>query len=801
MGDYCVTNTAQIKPAWAAGLLCLLLACSVHAQDPFDDAASDDPFGESAAGDVAFDAAAPAVSATPAVALEREDPLVLDILNGVLQTPSQVTQAVRNLLNWGRPDKAKELLTTLLAKPPPADQLAPLAGRFGSAFFLRLAQEEALAPEGRQFAELVLAAADNARRNSARLAALALQAVDASPQIRALATNALRKAGQGGVAPLVDLLADAAQGDAHPLAQRALLEMGGVSVEPLLAVLESNDENLRTLVIEVLGDLRATRAVGFLAAPHVSTKRSAAERAAAGEALISIVGVRPTKAAAEALLWRRANAFLDGAPPLRADQNNNIWLWHWDDAAKPGSRLTRVLLRADDASLLTALRLAADLHHLAPKKEAYRRLYLITLLQSEKISHGLFRPLPHHVQGAAGGAREFAEQMGAAFVEATLAQAMKKDYLPAAIGAAEILGDIGDVSLLETHAGRGPILLDALRHRNRRLVFAAAQAIMRLAPERNYGGLSYFTQTLGFLARSQGVRRVLVVHPRSTFGQSLAGILNGLGFEADTAINGREAFRMAAKNPDYEFIMLSDAINDPPISHLIQWIRRDRRTAAIPIGLLTHEERRVSGDTLAEKYSRVLALPQPRTPLGAGLAIKRLQPFWDRQYVSPEERLVHAASAFDWLTLLLETPAGRPAYDLRSLEKTMERGLFTDPLAERAASALGLLGTPLAQQALVNMASLSSAPLELRQAALQAFQEAVHRRRVMLTSSEIHLQYDRYNASETSSVESQQILGAILDILESGSQGGKGNAAENTAPVENTAPAEQPAPQVAAGGE
>jgi hypothetical protein len=36
----------------------------------------------------------------------------------------------------------------------------------------------------------------------------------------------------------------------------------------------------------------------------------------------------------------------------------------------------------------------------------------------------------------------------------------------------------------------------------------------------------------------------------------------------------------------------------------------------------------------------------------------------------------------------------------------------------------------------------------------------------LLTPTEISLQFDRYNASETESRDTQQVLGQLLDILE-----------------------------------
>ena len=76
------------------------------------------------------------------------------------------------------------------------------------------------------------------------------------------------------------------------------------------------------------------------------------------------------------------------------------------------------------------------------------------------------------------------------------------------------------------------------------------------------------------------------------------------------------------------------------------------------------------------------------------------------------------------------------------------------------------MGTPAAQRALVNLASEGALSVEQRKEASKAFEEAIARSGTLLTTAEIQQQYDRYNASENQPVESQQILGQILDAIE-----------------------------------
>jgi hypothetical protein len=79
---------------------------------------------------------------------------------------------------------------------------------------------------------------------------------------------------------------------------------------------------------------------------------------------------------------------------------------------------------------------------------------------------------------------------------------------------------------------------------------------------------------------------------------------------------------------------------------------------------------------------------------------------------------------------------------------------------------LTALGTAGSQQALVNFASNSSQPLESRQQAARAFAASVEHHGKLLTPTDIAIQFDRYNSSESADRGTQQVLGYLLDVME-----------------------------------
>jgi hypothetical protein len=92
---------------------------------------------------------------------------------------------------------------------------------------------------------------------------------------------------------------------------------------------------------------------------------------------------------------------------------------------------------------------------------------------------------------------------------------------------------------------------------------------------------------------------------------------------------------------------------------------------------------------------------------------------------------------------------------------------------------LGNLNSAASQQALVELASRQTQPLEVRQAAVKAFRRNTQQHGILLRGDEIRRQYDRYNESEDQDRGTQQVLGLILDCIEAPTQavkeeGGRG---------------------------
>ncbi|MBI2478006.1 MAG: hypothetical protein HYV60_04975 [Planctomycetia bacterium] len=729
---------------------------SALAQDPFGGA---DPFGGTSEV-MPLDTGDSSTAKTAKPTDDGEtDPVVLAIRRSNPTTPDQLGRAIRNVVNLGRPDEAKKYIAQLLGGSPDEGTLVDLHRELGSAIFMRMSRDSRFAPEGPTLAKVVLDAAYAASRDPAHLAQLIDKLSDADAAIRHTALVDLRAGGTAAVIALIGVLADSSRSTEHLAIRATLVNLKEVSVGPLVGALETQDEALLPQVIVVLSRLNASQVTPHLLAPYFTSNPESLVRKAAEYGLTKLLGELPLRADAERYLARETQAYLDGKLLGHLDDEEMVTFWSWDPAANvPVERR----FPSATASLMMAARLASDLHAISPNNIDHQRLYLTALLESSKRANGLGQPLPT----GNGTAHAAATALGVDAIADVLEYALEHEKSAAATGAIELLREIGNQELLRSQNGRPSPLAQCLKHSDRRVRFAAVETIMRLDPVEPFAGSSYLSEALGYFASTVGSRRVLVAHPRTDQAQTLVGMLNELGFEADTAQTGRETLRLSVQYPDYEFFLLSDAVDHPAAGELIQQLRRDPRTAKLPIGLMARQDlfeqmKRVTEfDPLGETF------PRPHDVASVSLVARRLLHRSGDDLVTRDERMTHAAAALDHLARLAEASDKYSFYNLLRIEPAIEQALHTTQLADQAARVLGFFGTPSAQRLLVEFASQNARRLSERQVAAAAFGTAISKRGLLLARNEIQVQYDRYNQSKTLDSDTQAVLGSLLDSIE-----------------------------------
>jgi len=710
-------------------------------------------------------ALATAIACGPAWAQEEdavpysppEDPAVQAVLESNPTTPTELTRAAKILVGLQRPDLAKGFLQKVLAAGLDQKQLAALQAQLGSTVFVQMASRDDLAPEGRQLAEAVLTAANIEAADPARLAQLVKQLRDPSAEMRYRAMDGLRRARGAAVGPLMAVLADAGRAAEHANVRAALLRLGSDAVGPLLGILEARDPKLKAEAIGVLGDLAAREAIFFLLAPAASPQGDPEVRAAAEAALLKLVGQAPSKREAASLLAQRAKRYFDAQEPLDVDVDARVPLWSWDDANK---ELVQQSYASDEASRLLAARFAREAYSVSPEDNPIRLLYLATMLEQAAYENGLERPLPT----AAGTPAATAAEFGVETVQDVLAYAMEGGHVGAAAAAARILGRQAEAIELLYQGPRPAPLVAAARHPDRRVRFAAVEAITTLGPTMPFAGASYVADALGYFAASSGSRRALVAGPVTEESHRIGGYLAAMGYEVEPAATGRDLIRLATASPDCELALVAASLEKPTVDLLLQQLRHDFRTAGLPVAVLARSGQLDRARHIARNDPLAEAFPRPHTEEAVAAMVERLTALQGPELVAHAERRQQAAQALRWLAELISKD--QKIYNFKAAEDAALAARYVPELGLEAVAVLGNLGTPTSQQGLVDLASRRTQPLELRTAAVEAFWRNTEKHGILLTPSQVLLQYDRYNRSATQDTATQQVLASILNCIE-----------------------------------
>lgn len=727
-----------------------------------------------------------------AVPAKLEDP----VLQAILATPpTTVAERVRvalALADLKHPELARQQLAQVLKANLDADQVLSLGEELGSAVFLKLASRPELAPEGRKLADTVLKARSAALRDPARIAQWIAELNDTSPEKRARAMRSLGDAQDAAVGPLLAVLANPKRLAEHAAVRAMLVRLGPAAVGPLSAALEAPNTEVAVQALEALGALRAPEMLPLLVATAFDPAQPPPVRRAASAALKRLGA--PALPPVETAQWlaRQAADYYEGRIALRVQPHGGVETWVWD-AAQNGPVLK--YLTPQGVSLLRAVRLARVAHELLPHDDEITVLWLASHLELAAYGNGLDNPLP--IDKGSPASRAVAS--GPEMLERVLRYGMQRKHAVAATAAARILGQMPRAEaewLLCRSPEPAPLVL-ATRHSDRRLRFAAVEAVVRIHPRQAFAGASFVAEAMRFLAATTGSPRVLVADARLHRSRQIAAYLAAQGYQADLARSGRELLQRALDCPDYELIFVDAGIDDPPLGLLLQQLRRDGRTAGLPVGILARAERFQQADRAVEHDPLALVFVPPPDAKGFQKQVGQLLELAGKDRLSHAQRQQQAALALEWLAAWSADAQLAPLVDFRRTTQVALRAARVPGLNLRAIALLQQQPTAEAQKGLVDLASSPAEPLAARKAAVAAFANAARRWGILLTTEEIQRQYDRYNQSATLDAETQQVLGQILDILEIPATAPSGLPFQRAGPAQGSqpgGPAGTPAP-------
>ncbi len=757
--------------ALAGFALAILITAGVTTFSPESAVAQDNPFG--AANPFGATSAPDAPTAPGAAAPSGPDePLSIDpkLPNAVRllikttqqsepSTTIEFARAAKTMTDIDQFDHARFYLRRLIALAPTDEQMFELEQVIGADFFLEIHAIDFLQPEGKQFARALFSSARRAATSPDRVNGLIRGLSNENITLRSDAFHSLKRIGASAAADMLAVFADPQREAEYPYLRGALRNMSDAAVAPLVGAAHSDNLQVQVEAVRALDSFPSGEAADAMLRVYLSPRLPESVRRLALDSMLNNYGfVRNPELAVERL-YTRAREYLTGVRKLPGDYTTTVEMWRWNSATK---KLDRLVVPKSTAEQMMAADRARDLMEIDPASPRIRHLFLLTALEAIKRQTGPAMKVTPEM---------FAPEMGqisAHEVAFVLREAIDLERIAAATGACELLQELGTIEQVMSSGGKPGILVEAMLIGDRHLQFAAFEAVAKIDPASSYSGSSYMTQLAVYLASTSGGGAVLVGHSRAGVAQSYATALGPSGVYPVTAISGRELLSVALQNPDFEAIFITDSISRPDYIELAQQLRSDWRTRRTPICLLIHSDessRRV--DQVLKRDPFLMALPASFESRAMGSHMTRLRRLAQPWGVTPETRRIHADAAMRWLARVANDRQRYGFYELGPHESTLIRTLYTPSYTDLSSSILAGLGTASAQRELVTYASQRGIPQQDRLAAAAAFDQSVRTSGVLLTTTEIQLQYDRYNASKREPVESQKVLGALLDSIES----------------------------------
>lgn len=687
--------------------------------------------------------------------------IVESVRGSKLDTPRKLASAVRTMMDLEEYAEARHYLGLLVSQNLDDQALFELDRAIGSDFFFRLTRSPEMAPDGPAFGANVRVAANRTALAPSRIESLIDSLSDENIARRAGAARELRLLGEPAIAMMVNTFADDSKSSQFAGIRAALQIMGPAGLGPLTAGARSDHEQVQFESVIALSKIKEPEAFDAIVGSYYMRDTPERVKEAASAAFERQYGYFPDVEKATKSWRKRSTELLDDRNEVGARRLGfalaSADVWRWNPVQK---RVVRLRLNRIASSRIRAAEKAEVLAAINPTNQELQQFYMLTFLESRKQLAGPTQPI---------SISEFRDQFpdaSASVVSQVLETALEQDLLPASIAACEVLEDLADPSILSSGTHRPSSIVNALLYGDRHLQYAAVRAIAAVNPQKNFAGSSYFAQSLVYMSNFVERPAALVGNAREDLARTLAARVGPSGLGGLTAPDGREFFRMATENANLQFLLICDNFHRPDYAEVVQRLRQDWRTKRMPIAILYRSENQSRAERVARDDELTIAMPFTVNSELVDLQVQRLRGFTSVWPVTIDDRRLHAEFSLQWLAKAANGGEAYSYLNLPSFEPQLDRLIFTPGAEGVASDIIASLGTRQSQRTLVDYASESALPMEARQRAAKGFQSSVQSNGILLKSSEIQRQYDRYNASEQDTRESQKVLGDILDAIE-----------------------------------
>jgi HEAT repeat protein len=697
------------------------------------------------------------------------------------RTPLELWEAIDYLVRTGQAKKAVPYLDKFVKSAPDDATMVAVRNQYGLGSILRLNDDPATQPFAEPIAKKFAEAAHTYATRPERIAQFIDQLVK-SPEEQDYAIRHLRESGPDAVPFLVDALS---RPDLPADERKRLVDnMGRLdrsAVPPLIATLDSPDPTLAATAATLLGKIGDKAVVPFLTFAAASAGSPPPLRNAAQAAIAQLTGQpfssqpRNPVQALTAAAWNYHRHQVEFP-----DDRTTVWSWDKERKTPAPKEVSR-----SEAEAIAGLRLAREALRLDPTNRDAQVVQISLALEKgiERVGYAEF-PAKDPATFAAATAS------GPSILGVVLKTAIADRKTDLAAAAAKALGQVTNVASLSA-APRPHPLVDALYAPGRRVQFAAAKALVNLAPSQAFAGSSRVVPTLARFVSNQAQPRAIVIDGNPTRGSQIAGFLVTLGYDSELELTGLQGFVAAAEAADVELILVSFDLFTKgwALPDTLANLEADSRTAAIPVFVYGPLELSIKRPNLPLDYpgTRFLVTPMNADLLKKQLDFKKLPPA-----LGEAERAAYAREAAELLARIAAERKGPLAAGLTAAEPALAVALGGVQPTPSVAKALGEVPDPDAQRSLADLVLDPSQDPSLRSQTAAQIVRSIQQFGPLISAD----QEKRLAASlrdETNPVVMAS-LGKVLDALMHKQPDGSTRPPGPPKPVTSPKPAPPPAP-------
>lgn len=639
--------------------------------------------------------------------------------------------ALKFEMEVGKFDLAAQHLKGLLDLEPKDEDLLAIEAKEGMSTFLRLRTVERWDENPRRNAEakervetLIKRVTEALKKHLSDPVRLAKYATNlmATEGERAYAINELRRSGPISIPYLMNVLQKNIDNyEAYSAIITALPRFYRDSVPPLLAALDVPNPMIREGLVDALRHRRDFKQLPFSAdtdpLPSLHYLAAAPDspprlKQKALQAIADLLGIKLDRVPnARTELVRAAERYY--YHKVKWPTPNEVPVWRWTDKG-----LTVETGPASRAEEYHGLRYAREALEVDPAYEPAQVIFVSLAL--EKATEGkLDKPLA----AAAPKLRELLSSINPDILVTALDRALSEKKQAASLGLVRALGDVGEQRASKPRNQGQSVLVRALNFPDRRVQFAAADALLRVGGTPPPQASGRVVEVLRRAVNVDPVAKVLIADVNRERGEAVGNAAKAAGLDAVVVRTGRQVMRRLAEADDIDLVLLDQQVFDPELRDLLTQLRADVNVGLLPVVIMIPPnaqgqrppEAGLRTTRLAEMFRHVWVMPTTLDPdilkvdLPAYVARAMGQPLTDA------ERKDTAREAVLWLKRLAVGEV--PGYNVKGAEDALLKAARNEELNGPAVEALGHVPTRNAQRELAHIVLDNAIRPEMRAAA------------------------------------------------------------------------------------